>query len=480
MRILLTSSNTASHPYPVFPLGCAVVAKALKAAGHEVEIFDVMAETGGDPSLENIGKALEMLAERLRAFSPGMVGISIRNIDNVNILEEETFLDIPKRMVEVAWSVLPRVPVVLGGSGFSIMPETMLERLGADYGVAGEGEHAVVELAAEIAAGKRPPKGVRKSPPLGGDEGDGWRIVGAEYPGDLLGFYTSKGSVAPVQTKRGCPNHCVYCSYPFLEGRAIRCRPPSEVVDEMRFLREERGADFVFFTDSVFNDAEGTYWRVVEEMERKSPEVPWTAFFQPSKEITPDIVERLSAAGLHSVELGVDAAADKSLKEMGKGFSFDLAKRCNDIFTDAGIAVANYFMMGGPGETRETIEEGINNIASLERAVSFVFLGVRILPGTPLLKLAIEQGVVTPDTDFTSPVYYFSPELDRKWLEQRLDETLARMKRCVYPPNSMDAGIALLRRMGYRGNLWEMMLPGNNKAPVTDGNTKPEMRNPKY
>jgi len=458
MRVSLISTNTAASPYPVFPLGCAVVANALRGSGHEVDIFDVMAEGGPEE------KTLAKYAERLERFKPGMVGISIRNVDNVNVLEEETFLDVPNRVVRAVRRAAPGVPIVLGGSGFSIMPEKMLERLGADYGVAGEGEKAVVELAAEIAAGRRPEKRIWRSEPLRGD-GTAWRIMGAYYPSSLLDFYNSSGSIAPVQTKRGCPNHCVYCSYPFLEGREIRPRPPEEVLEEMRFLRDERGVDFVFFTDSVFNDAAGEYLKLLETLEQAELDIPWTAFFQPSEDLTPELAERLVAAGLHSVELGVDAASDKALKAMGKSFTFDLAKRCNDVFAGRNVAVANYFMMGGPGETRETVEEGIKNIEGLENAVSFVFLGVRVLPGTPLLKLAIDEGVVPPDADFTSPVYYFSPRLDREWLEKRLDETLSRIKRCVYPPNSMDAGIALLRKMGYRGNLWEMMVPGSKRLP---------------
>jgi lipid biosynthesis B12-binding/radical SAM protein len=457
MRVFLISTNTASSPYPVFPLGCAVVAKALRHAGHEVEIFDFMAEGG----------SLGEFEKRLGAFCPEMVGISIRNVDNVNVLEEETFLDIPRKVVEAARSLVPGAPVVLGGSGFSIMPEKMLERLGADYGVAGEGERAVVELAAEIADGKRPEKRIWRSDPLRGRGATdaAWRIMGADYPESLMAFYNSSGSIAPIQTKRGCPNHCVYCSYPFLEGREIRSRAPEDVLEEIRFLRGERGVDFIFFTDSVFNDAEGEYLKVVEALERSGLDVPWTAFFQPSEDLTAELAGRLVAAGLHSVELGVDATSDRALKAMGKGFSFDLARRCNETFAEQRIAVANYFMMGGPGETVDTVEEGIENIRGLERAVSFVFLGVRVLPGTPLLKLAIEEGVVSPDTDFTVPVYYFSPGLDRSWLEKRLDETLSRIKRCVYPPNSMDAGIAALRRMGYRGNLWEMMVPGSKRLP---------------
>jgi radical SAM superfamily enzyme YgiQ (UPF0313 family) len=120
-------------------------------------------------------------------------------------------------------------------------------------------------------------------------------------------------------------------------------------------------------------------------------------------------------------------------------------------------------MMGGPGETEKTAEKGVENIRALDMSVSFVFLGIRILPGTPLYKIALRENIITEDADLLQPTYYFSPNLERKWLENYLDSTLSRIKHCVYPPNSMDNGIQILRKMGYRGNLWEMMVKGSKR-----------------
>ena len=94
-------------------------------------------------------------------------------------------------------------------------------------------------------------------------------------------FYLEKGNIASVQTKRGCSQACVYCSYPVLEGSAVRCREPKAVVDEIQILMEKHNAGHVFFTDSVFNDDEGHYLEVVREMKRRGVTIPWTAFFRP-------------------------------------------------------------------------------------------------------------------------------------------------------------------------------------------------------
>src|SRR5262249_2063063 len=72
---------------------------------------------------------------------------------------------------------------------------------------------------------------------------------------DLLPMrrYLEEGSVTAVQTKRGCQFRCSYCTYPVIEGRKVRQRPTSLVVEELAHLREAYGVDYVFFTDNVFN-----------------------------------------------------------------------------------------------------------------------------------------------------------------------------------------------------------------------------------
>jgi radical SAM superfamily enzyme YgiQ (UPF0313 family) len=469
MKILLISTNTATSPYPVFPLGCGIIASVLRDAGHNVRLFDVMVESDG---IHTFDKICDSLMKEARSFNPELVGISIRNIDNVNILEEKSFLDIPKKIISAIRGLKSSIPIMMGGSGFSIIPDEILNFTGADYGIVGEGEQLVLELVRQLADGTPPSERVIYSTGKGliGDE-----IKGSNYFSDtkvttkpLSAYYRGTGSILPIQTKRGCLNNCVYCTYPFLEGRTLRSRTPEDVVSEMKILKEEHGADFIFFTDSVFNDADGEYLKIIEAIEKSGIDIPWTAFFQPDPKLNGETADRLIAAGLHSVELGPDATSDTTLKAIGKKFNFHDVIKCNELFADRHIAVANYFMMGGPGETQESAVEGVENITKLDMSVSFVFLGIRILPGTPLYKIAIRENIITEKTSLLSPVYYFSPKLNRDWLENYLDSTLSRIKHCVYPPNSMDSGIQILRKMGYRGNLWEMMVKGSKRLKKAD------------
>jgi len=450
MRVLLISANTATSPYPLYPLGCSMVAAALANAGHEVRQFCFLKEQ----------TSFESLAREVRVFSPELIGISIRNIDNVNYLSEQRYIDTVTAMVsEIRHH--STATILLGGPGFSLIPERILEETGADFGIIGEGESLAVDFAANAAKGSYPDTRL-----LGPEKRlSGTAIPTALYDRDILDFYLRNGSMASIQTKRGCEHGCVYCTYPTLEGKVIRKRDAGAVVDDMEHLRENMGVQYVFFTDSVFNDDSGTYLDIIAEMERRSFSMPWTAFLKPTG-LNEQAVARMVRTGLISAEIGSDAATDITLKRMGKGFTFGEIRNCNDLLVSQGVAAAHFFMFGGPGETDETVKEGIANILSLQGSISFIFLGVRILPNTPLARLALEEGLLKPGQDLLEPAYYFSPNLDPDWAEKTLTEAFRNVTHCVFPPDSMDDKLKLLHKLGYFGPLWDL-LGDRKKAPVS-------------
>jgi len=441
MKILLTYCNPSPSPYPVYPLGMAVVAQALGQAGHEVLQYDLFTNDFN----------YEHLKETVQREAPGLVGISFRNLDNVNICSEVHYAQHLKGAVDAIRAV-SKVKIILGGSGFSVMPERILEASGADYGIRGEAERTIVECVALLEQGKELPSRIMEERnPL-----DATGMLAPNYSDELLAAYQKGGGVIPLQTKRGCPHHCVYCTYPLLEGYVVRPRDPKDVVADIRKL-QEKGVKQIFFTDSIFNDSFGHYKRLVAEMAEQGICVPWTGFFRPDT-IEPEVMQQMKATGLNAIELGSDAASDTTLKEMGKHFRFADIEAAQKLFIDAGITVSHYFMIGGPGETPETVEEGIQNILRLQGAASFIFLGIRILPGTPLERRALKEGVITPETDLFMPVYYFSPAISKAWLDERLLTAFKKNRHVIYPPNAMDSGLAFLHRLGYAGMSIDMLL----------------------
>ena len=447
MKVLLIGANVASTPYYVYPLGLSMIASALENAGHEARQFDFLKNQMSVESIEN----------EIRLFLPDIIGISLRNIDNVNLMNNQRYLDAVKEIVSKIRH-MTEAPVVMGGSGFSIMPEAILKEVGADHGIVGEGESLMVQFANNAAKGIYPEKGCIRS----SDHMKGHDIPSACYDPDIMEFYLKSGNIASVQTKRGCTHKCVYCSYPVLEGSVIRPRNPVSVADDIETLIDTHKASYIFFTDSVFNDDAGSYLGVIEEMKKRNICIPWTAFFKPEGLNDKD-VELMKETGLKAVEIGADASTDITLKKLGKSFRFKDIVKCNDLFARHGIATAHFYMFGCPGETRETVMEGLENIKSLKKTVSFIFMGIRILPDTILQRIAVSEGLLSKENTLLESAYYIAPGIEKEWLEKTLTEGFSGIKNCVFPPDAMDGSLQFLHKLGYSGSLWDMLVPADKK-----------------
>ena len=135
MKVLLISANTESINMPIIPIGLGAVAAATRNAGHEVEVVDLMRVT--DTHL--------IIKEALERFGPDVIGISVRNIDDQKINHPRFLLDQVKPVISDCRR-FSEAPIVLGGAGYSIFPESALSYVEADMGIQGEGETAFPTL----------------------------------------------------------------------------------------------------------------------------------------------------------------------------------------------------------------------------------------------------------------------------------------------------------------------------------------------
>jgi lipid biosynthesis B12-binding/radical SAM protein len=436
---LLISVNRAVIPYPVYPLGVAHLCGAMQAAGHRTTHFDILAD-GGEDSLRN----------HLQETKYDLIGLSIRNLDTVDSSDPSGYLPEIAETIRLVRELSAAV-VVLGGAGFSIMPAELLAFLGADYGVVGEGEGLLVRLADQLVAG-RPPED---------------RILASETRKELwhqpvfsassLGYYLDHGGMLNVQSKRGCPYRCTYCSYPFIEGRTMRYRDPEETAEEVIRLGAEHGARFIFFTDSVFNDGRGHFRLVAEALVRRANTIPWCGFFRPQGLSREDLL-LMKRAGLAAMEIGTDATSDRTLAALEKGFDFEQVLATNRLAGEAEIACAHFVMFGGPDEDLHTLAEGLANLDKLGRCVVFAFAGIRILPGTSLASRAVAEGVIQAEQPLLEPIFYFSPQLRGVDLNQRLTTAFAGRLDRIYPVSGIIDQLTMLHRLGRIGPLWDYLL----------------------
>lgn len=448
-RILLISANTATDPYPVYPLGMLVVAEGLRMAGHEVRQFDMLA-SGSEVALASL----------VDDFAPHFAGLSLRNVDNVDSLSanEHWQLDAARHLTRQLINL--GLIVIVGGAGFSLLPEEILSYLGAHYGVVGEGEAKMVRLISMLEAGERPPRIMGPEQTLSEP-----CIRSPHHDRFLMRYYLDASGIIGVQTKRGCENHCAYCSYPVLEGSLIRCREPKDVADELAILRNDHGVKMVFFTDSVFNDRKGQHLLLAAEIIRRNLDIAWAAYFRPSG-MSRDELRLLKRSGLKAIEAGTDASTEETLRALRKPFTMDDVVDFHRLCVSERVPCAHYVIFGGPGENIHTVRQGIDNLNALDKAVVFPFSGIRLHRNTALYDRALLEGIIAPDAPLLRPVFYFSPDVQPEEMNATLAQGFAGRRDRIFPPSEAQARMQVMRSFGYRGLLWDTLINFNTVAPT--------------
>lgn len=442
-RVFFISSNRATDPYPVYPLGMAVVSGALVAAGHQVEQYDYLVR----------GNSPELLAAEVKAFDPDVVAITLRNIDNVDSFSGDDGWYLKEARALVAdLRRYSEAPIVVGGPALTILPEEIATYLDVDHAVIGEGEISFPRLIDDLAAGRPVDRIVRRGEPLAGQ-----LFSSPLLQQELVDFYLKQSGMVNLQTKRGCPYRCSYCSYPHLEGKHFRRRDPQQVVDELKKMKRDHNVKRVFFTDSVFNDPAGDYLELVEEMLRNDLAMEWAAFFRPQGLKRTELA-LMKRSGLYALELGTDAGADRTLAGIDKKLTFNEILEVNQACLDEHLPAAHFVMFGGPDEDRESLTEGLENMEALGASVVFAFSGIRIHPGAPLHQRAIDDGIIGEDTSLLKPVYYFSPQIDREWMEAELKKNFKARKNRIFPPSAGLQRMTVMRDFGFRGLMWDHLI----------------------
>ena len=446
MRILLISPNTLTVPYPVYPIGLDYVAGGI-SADHQVRIVDMNTHS------------LAALEEILRDFSPEIIGLSCRNIDNTEAGDPLFFISEYRKLV-VWLRERSKAVLVGGGSGFTIMPDRVFAALGVDYGIIGEGERfGLLVDAIQHGRDLAQVPGVISScsSPEIPEPWAGKQVRKFQSDASHVEFYLNKGGMLNLQTKRGCSFNCIYCPYPHIEGKRHRLANPLEVA-RMAMDLQEAGAKYLFITDSAFNSDMAHSLAVAKAFKSAGVSIPWGGFFAPLR-LPADYFSIMADAGLKHVEFGTESMSATMLATYRKPFGVDEVFAAHKQALDAGLHVAHYFLLGGPGESAATVAESLEHIERLNRTALFFFIGIRIYPHTTLYDIALDEGKISPATDMLEPVFYQADAIDRDGIEALV--TARAGKRINWIIGSGGArSAATVRKMydrGYSGPLWEFL-----------------------
>jgi radical SAM superfamily enzyme YgiQ (UPF0313 family) len=371
--------------------------------GHDVTLIDLCFDHDVTPP---VSKAIE-------TSSPDVIGISMRNLDNVFGLAPRAFVPRLKRVVD-ACRAASAAPIVLGGAGFSIQPEEVLDYCDVDLGIVGEAEEAFPMLLDSIAD----KNGTARVPGLIMRNGGGWLKNERRFTQDLDTLpspavelfdqrYRSHGFDRPVgsgvETKRGCAFGCIYCVYPLLCGRAIRFRSPKRVAHEVKAIAEAAGPQGIEFVDSVFNYPQDHAVAVCDALIAERSKAEWSTSSLHPAHCSDELLGKMVDAGCRFIGLGVDSGSDKMLKVLDKGFDRHALRRSLLAVKRTGVPMGIYLLFGGPGEDIHTVEDTLSLMEDLDVPGVCVMYGIRVYRGTRLAEVLygtrgrlVEQGWLEP------------------------------------------------------------------------------------
>ena len=404
---------------PIGPIGLDYIAGSARKAGINVEFLD-------------LALADEPVEEMKKYFSrrtPQLVGISFRNVDDCFWPSADWFVPRLKDTIQAVRN-MSQAPIVVGGVGFSIFAESIVKYSGADFGIRGDGESAIVLLMRQLRGGQR----FAEVPGLIWQK-EGETCSNPPAWPDTISLVTSRdfvdnrayfkqGGQCGLETKRGCNRRCIYCADPLAKGTKLRLREACEVADEIESLLSQR-IDVLHFCDSEFNVPRSHALAVCEEFNNRSlgSRIRWYTYMA-TVPFDEELAKAMARAGCVGIDFTGDSACESMLRTYRQQHTREDLAKAVKICRLNNIAVMIDLMIGGPGETPQTVRETIEFIKHINPDCAGAALGIRVYPGTEMGKtvvLELKSGAslnirrkYEGPIDLFKPTFYISSALGER------------------------------------------------------------------
>ena len=395
----------------VAPLGLAYIAAVLEQQGYEVKIVDCIAEGQlqgipyGNYGEWRYGLNDERIVKVIEDFNPELIGVSC--------LFSNQAYD-AHNICRIAKMINLGIITVMGGAHPTALPEETLKDRNIDYIVIGEGEITLPWLLKLIERGHNYQAGVQ------------WGIVDnldslpfpachlLNMPKYLYSESPHSGlkrtPMATIITSRGCPGNCEFCAIRCLWGDAYRVRSPENVLMEIQHLVDKYHIKELHFEDDNLtankNRAMAIFQGIIDrklDLTLNSPS--GLAVFALDEEL----LDKMKEAGYYSISLAVESAVPEVLKLMRKQVDLVKAKRLSRYARSLGMKTKVFFILGYPGETKETMKCTVDFAGNLG-ADWCLFFPATNLPGTDMDKRVRENGwLVDPNMDYR--YYFYKPNI---------------------------------------------------------------------
>lgn len=364
-------------------LGIAYIAAFLEKHHHDVKIVDAPAA--------NITAA--DFRKLILKESPDIVGVTAM-ISNIRGALEAA------RLAKECGCL-----TVLGGPLLPVYPEEVMSYDFIDYGIVGEGEYPMLELARALEnnlsvdsikglAYKSRGQTCINEPYIVED------LDSLPFPARHLlpmNRYSSVIALHPVTTmiaSRGCPYRCGFC----IKGpsdKRFRVRDHEKVVDEMIEVVGRYGVKEIMFYDDTITVNRGFVERMCEEILKRGLKIKWECPAR-ADTVDPRILALMKKAGCKRLRYGVESGDEGILKLMNKGIDLKKVKDAFKWTRSAGMETFAYFIIGYIHETPDTIRRTISFAEELKPDLIMFTLGTPY-PDTPLFDLAVKEGYISKD-----------------------------------------------------------------------------------
>jgi len=404
-----------------YPMWLAYAAGALQSSGFEVKLIDAPAR----------GYDLDCVKKQIAEFSPRLVVVdtstpSIKN--DVRVAEE------------LGGGDTDIVVVLVGRHVSALAEETMAMGCRIDAVAIGEYDYIIRDLAVALRddgslsevrgllwRDRGTNKVIRNEPMPFIEDLDSLPFVSAVYKQHLNindYFYGhSRYPIITMVTGRGCPHRCFYCCYPqTMFGHRLRLRKPEKIAEEFQFI----AGNFpqvreIMLEDDTFTVARAHAMQLADALISIGNKIPWSA--NSRADITDlALLKKLKQAGCRLLCVGYESGSQQILDNMKKGLKIEKALEFSRLARKAGIMVHGCFMVGNPGETRETMEKTLDYAKALNPDTA-QFYPVMVYPGTEAYQWARSRGyLLTEDyskwltADGTHATVLERPDLDSRYL----------------------------------------------------------------
>ncbi len=437
VRLINLSSLPIVGNRPVYPVGIASIANAVRAEGHEVEIIDFVEHP-------------EWVNDRTWLQSPcDIVGFGIRDIDPVDMARFAFIESFDSYVAEVKSTVARagyRPLFIGGGAAFTLLPSEFGKRFSLDHVVTGQGEQVVIDLC------NRPSLPILSSSNVLSAADAGWRERPMLHPPSLVKAYADAGlsQIGVESRRRKCVKKCQYCPYAFINEGVLGDFKSMAVLRQTIADLYSLGIRHVFFTDAIFNSDLAEAKSICQMLiDLQYTDLKWSGYFVPSS-FDSEFASLLGPSGVSSVLFSPDSFDPRMLKATGKLFNMSHVVRAKKLCDEYGLPSSWMLLFGSAHEDRETIRKSAEFAnANFEGHQVAISVGIRLLPGSPLVRqLALPQEKLWLPTFYPVDPRVFDwifNDFDERFLDDgrrlRLLATKSSLKRLSKQPieNPIDA-----------------------------------------